>query len=103
MRNVFASAFGVDLSMNNAGHPVIKTSIYQVEDIDTNCEPFEISLREISCGLVVIVDISESDVDRLKESSIQEGSIVATSLMSVPNDLHITASWRLLGGVKKVG
>jgi hypothetical protein len=103
MRNVFASAFGVDLSMNNAGHPVIKTSIYQVEDIDTNGEPFEISLREISCGLVVIVDISESDVDRLKESSIQEGSIVATSLMSVPNDLHITASWRLLGGVKKVG
>ncbi len=103
MRNVFASAFGVDLSMNNAGRPVIKTSIYQVEDINTNGEPFEISLRDIPCGLVVIVDINESDVARLNEAAIQEGSIVATSLMSAPNNLHITASWRLLGDIKKVG
>lgn len=103
MRNVFASAFGVDLSMNNAGRPVIKTSIYQVEDIDINGEPFEISMRDISCGLVVIVDINESDVARLNEAAIKKGSIVATSLMSVPNNLHMTASWRLLGDVKKVG
>lgn len=103
MRNFFASAFGVDLSMNNAGHPVIKTSIYRVEDIDTNSEPFEISLKDLSCGLVVIVDITGSDVDRLKEASIREGCVVATSLMSEPNSLHITASWRLFGDVKKVG
>jgi hypothetical protein len=103
MRNVFASAFGVDLSMNNAGRPVIKTSIYQVEDIDTNGEPFEVSLRDLFCGLVAIVDINESDVARLNEAAIQEGSVVATSLMSVPNSLHITASWRLLGDVKKIG
>tara|TARA_A100000171_G_C2135587_1_gene149926 strand:- start:1720 stop:2604 length:885 start_codon:yes stop_codon:yes gene_type:complete len=50
MRNFFASALGVDLSMNNAGRPVIKTSIYQVEDIDTDSEPFEILLKDLSCG-----------------------------------------------------
>lgn len=102
MRNVFASAFGVDLSMNNVGRPVIKTSIYQVEDIDINGEPFEISLRDLSCGFFVIVDINESDVARLNEAAIQQRSVVATSLMSVPNGLHITASWRLLGDVKKI-
>lgn len=102
MRNVFANAFGIDLSMNNAGRPVINTSIYQIEDIDTNGEPFEISLRDLSCDLVVTVDIAESDINRLNEASIKEGSIVATSLISVPNNLHMTDSWRLLGDVKKV-
>jgi hypothetical protein len=33
-RNLFASVFGIDLSLNNGGHPVYKTSIYTVEDID---------------------------------------------------------------------
>lgn len=103
MRNVFASAFGVDLSMNNAGRPVIKTSIYQVEGIDTDGDPLEISLRDLSCGLVAIVDITDSDLDRLNAASINEGSIVATALISVPNNLHMTASWRLLGEIKKVG
>ena len=54
-----------------------------------------------SCGLVVIVDINESDMARLNATSIHEGDIMATSLISVPNNLHMTASWRLLGDVKK--
>ncbi len=102
IRNVFANAFGIDLSMNNAGRPVIKTSIYQVEDIDADGKPFEISLRDLSCGLVVIVDINESDMARLDATAIHEGDIMATSLISVPNNLHMTASWRLLGDIKKV-
>ena len=102
IRNVFASAFGVDLSMNSVGRPVVKTSIYQVEDIDIEGEPIELSLRDMTCGLVVIVDLTESDLEKVEQASIKEGSIMATSLMSIPNDLEITASWRLLSDVKKL-
>jgi hypothetical protein len=103
IRNIFASAFGVDLSMNNAGRPVFKTSIYQVENIDADGEPIELSLKDMTCELIVIVDLTDGDLNKVKEASIQEGSIMAATLMSVPNNLEITASWRFVGDIKKVG
>jgi len=88
--------------MNNAGRPVYKTSIYSVEDIDANGEPFELSLKDLSCGLVVIIDITSDELERLKEAEIREGSIVGASLMSIPNNLELTGVWRLWGNVKKL-
>ncbi|WP_416391517.1 DUF4145 domain-containing protein [Alloalcanivorax xenomutans] len=102
-RNVFANAFGVDISMNNAGRPVFKTSIYRVDDIDEDGEPFELSLMDMSCGMVVIVDLTNGDLAKIREEAINEGNIVAATLMSVPNDLDMTAEWRLVGNVKKIG
>lgn len=102
-RNVFASAFGVDLSMNNAGRSVYKTSIYSVEDIDANGEPFELSLKDLSCGLVVIMDITNDELKKLREVEVCEGSIIAASLMSIPNNLEVTGVWRLWGNVRKLG
>ena len=103
IRNLFAGAFGIDLSMNNAGRPVFKTSIYQVEDIDADGEPIELSLRDMTCGMIVIVDLADGDLAKVKEASIEEGDVVAATLMSMPNNLEITASWRLVGNVRKVG
>lgn len=103
MRNVFASAFGVDISMNNAGRPVYKTSIYQVEEIDADGEPIELSLRDMTNGMIVIVDLTAEDLRAVERADIDEGSVVAASLMSVPNNLEMTASWRLIGDVRKVG
>lgn len=103
MRNVFASAFGVDLSMNNAGRPVYKTSIYQVEEIDTDGKPAELSLRDMTNGMIVIVDLTAGDLSKVEGAEVDEGSVVAVSLMSVPNNIEITTSWRLVGDVRKVG
>jgi len=103
MRNVFASAFGVDISMNNTGRPVYKTSIYQVEEIDADGEPIELSLRDMTNGMIVIVDLTAGDLRAVERADIDEGSVVAASLMSVPNNLEMTASWRLIGDVRKVG
>lgn len=103
MRNVFANAFGVDLSMNNSGLPVYKTSIYHVEDIDPDGEPAELALRDMTNGLIVIVNLTAGDLRKIEGEKIDEGSIVAASLMSVPNSLEITASWRIVGDVRKVG
>lgn len=102
-RNVFANAFGVDISMNNAGSPVFKTSIYRVDDIDEDGEPFELSLMDMSCGMVAIVDLTNGDLAKVRAATIQEGSIIAATLMSIPNYLDITAEWRLVGNVRKIG
>ncbi len=101
-RNVFASAFGIDLSMNNAGRPVYKTSIYRVEEIDSVYEPYELSLRDMATGLFVIVDLTGDDLEKIKHAGIRSGDIVATSLMSLPNNLEVTGTWRLSGNVRKV-
>lgn len=103
MRNVFASAFGVDLSMNNAGRAVYETSIYKVEEIDADSEPAELSLRNMTNGMIVIVDLEAGDLRKVEMADVDEGSVVAASLMSVPNHLEMTASWRLVGDVRKLG
>ena len=102
MRNIFASAFGVDLSMNNSGRAVYKTSIYKVEEVDADSEPAELSLRDMTNGMIVIVDLEAGDQREVEMADIAEGSVVAASLTSIPNNLDMTASWRLVGDVRKL-
>lgn len=102
-RNLFASAFGIDLSMNNSGSPVYKTAIYKVEEIDAEIQPMEITLKDMAMGLHAIVDITLEELKKIQNSGIKEGDIVAASLMSIPNKLEVTGSWRLWSEVKKLG
>ena len=101
-RNLFASAFGIDLSMNNSGETVHKTSIYKVEEIDTESDPPELTLRDIAVGLYVIVDITTDELKQIQSTDIRDGDIVVTSLISVPNNLEVTGTWRLSSEVKKL-
>lgn len=102
-RNLFASAFGIDLSMNNSGGPVYKTSIYTVEEIDGGTEPLEITFKDMTVGQYVIVDITMEELKKIQNLGINEGDIVAASLMSTPNNLEMTGTWRLWSEVKKLG
>ena len=102
-RNLFASAFGIDLSMNNSGDPVYKTSIYEIADIDVESEPLELTLKDMVVGFCAIVDITTEELRKIQSSDIKEGDIVAASLMSVPNNLEVTGTWRLWSEVKKLG
>ncbi|HKZ42203.1 MAG TPA: DUF4145 domain-containing protein [Candidatus Hodarchaeales archaeon] len=102
-RNLFARAFGVDLSMNNGGRPVYKTSIYSVEEIDAEGEPLEITLKDLAVGLPVIVDLSEGELRKIQEKEIKEGDVIAASLMSIPNGLALTGAWRLWSEIKRLG
>lgn len=102
-RNLFASAFGIDLSMNNSGGLVYKTSIYTVEEIDGGTEPLEITFKDMTAGQYVIVDITMEELKKIQSLGINEGDIVAASLMSVPNNLEMTGTWRIWSEVKKLG
>ncbi|MCD2452396.1 DUF4145 domain-containing protein [Methylicorpusculum oleiharenae] len=102
-RNLFAQAFGFDMSMNNRGAPVYKMSIFEVLGIDVSSEPFEISLRDLGSEMVVIVDISSDEVKNIEFAKITEADIVAATLVSLPNNLEVTGEWRLWGEIKKIG
>lgn len=101
-RNLFGSALGVDLSMNSGG-PVYKTSIFKVEGIDVVNEPPELSLIDLTSGMIVIIDITDTDILALQKDGIGEGDIIATTVMSLPNKLDLTSTWRLWSTIKKMG
>jgi len=102
-RNLFANAFGIDLSMNNSGTPVYKTSIYKVEDIDAESDPLELTLTDTISGFPVIVDITTDELKQIQDANISEGDIITASLVSKPNNLELTGIWQLWSGVRKLG
>lgn len=102
-RNIFADAFGFDISMNNSGRPVYKTSIYKVDEIDLEGQPCELALKDLALGMYVIVDLVGNDVATIRDAEVQAGDVIAATLMSVPNSLEVTGSWRMWGGIRKLG
>lgn len=54
-------------------------------------------------GMIVIVGFTAGDLRAVEGAEVEQGSVVAASLMSVPNNLEMTANWRLIGDVRKVG
>jgi hypothetical protein len=98
-RNVFAAAFGFDLSMNSA-RPFYTTSIFSVLEVDTEINPAEISLRDMGSGMIVIVDLVASEIEDIQAQGIEQGDVIAVSLMSVPNELEVTGLWRLTGPIR---
>jgi len=101
-RNLFGNAFGIDLSMNDSS-PVYRTSIYKVQEVDTEFDPPEITLIDMTSGFPVIVDITKSEIIDIQDDNISEGDVVAATLMSVPNKLELTGSWRLWSKIRKMG
>ncbi|HSA32137.1 MAG TPA: DUF4145 domain-containing protein [bacterium] len=101
-RNLFASVFGMDLSLNNGGRPVYITSIYFVDEIDSKIDPPELGLIDEISKIPVTVDMNEVEMHNISKERIKEGDIVAATLMSIPNKLGTTGIWRLWGSVKKL-
>lgn len=101
-RNIFASAFGFDISLNNGGTPFYKTSIYEVLDIDIDDIQPEMTLSDLAMGMPVIVDLNEHDIESIQDEGIIERDIIAATLVSVPNKLETTGEWHLWSSVKKL-
>jgi hypothetical protein len=102
-RNVFASVFGIDLSLGESGRPAYSTSIFTVLEIDTGFGQPELALQDMTTpGLLVIVDLTESEAAAIGNAGIQEGDVVAASLMCVPNKLDLSDRWRIWSPVRKL-
>lgn len=100
-RNIFAKAFGIDISMNGDGKPEIRTSIFTVREIDDE-QPMELTLEDLVSKMFVVVDLNQEDLENINNQNLQIESRVALSLMSVPNSLGITASWKIIGEINKI-
>lgn len=95
-RNIFSKVTGVDLSINLGSQKVLKFSVYQVNEIDLEIEPFEITLIDMTNGMVVIVDLTKEDIDHIQQIGISEGNKIMAALYSVTNGLGITEAWKFV-------
>ena len=100
-RNLFADVFGIDISMNS-GEPVYSMSIFRVLEIDKDINAPEITLDDMSSGLPVIIDLTSEELEAIMAEGISEGSVVATTIMSAPNNLETTGLWRLWTPLRKL-
>ncbi len=101
-RNIFSEAFGIDLSMNNGGAHVYKTSIFMVDDVDPHSSPIEIAMTDKMSGMTVIVDLSDSELSVIRLKSINPGDTILASIKSIPNGLGVTGAWTLWSEPRKL-
>jgi len=102
-RNLFASVFSIDLSLGNSGSPVYSTSIFKVVEIDTDIEPVEITLANLDASkMPVIVDLTDKEADEIRAEGIKSSDLVVASLISLPNKLGMSGTWRLCSPIRKL-
>jgi hypothetical protein len=92
-RNVMYEAFGFDLSIGGSNRDIERYSLFEVLDIDED----EITLKDISSKLPVIVDLSADETAKIHAVGILPNSIVAAVLKSKTDMLGISASWNFSG------
>lgn len=97
LRNLFASAFGIDLSLGDKPEVLNRISIFDVLELDGKWEPPELTLRDRTVGAPVVVDLSATELQILNKLGVAPGNVVAASLRSEPDELGMTTVWRLRG------
>jgi len=102
LRNLFAAAFGMDLSLDDPGQVMERMAIFVVDEVDFDSMPPELTLIDPNVGLPVIVDLDAKDVEDLKRLEVEAGDLLAVSIRSVPDGLGMTSAWRLASEVQKL-
>ncbi|MHB1261751.1 MAG: DUF4145 domain-containing protein [Thermoplasmatota archaeon] len=102
LRNLFANAFGMDLSLDDPTKTVMRMSIFHVEEVDPNWTPPEMTLVDQVLGVPVIVDLDDADLANLRKQDVTAGDLIAVSLKSVPDGLGMTSAWRLASTPQKM-
>jgi hypothetical protein len=94
------NASSILLGMATAFHPsteiVVLAGFYEILEIDVEHEPPEITLKDVSNELPVIIDLEEQDIQLLKSEKVKEGDIIQARIRSDVNNLGQTAAWRFL-------
>lgn len=72
----------------------VRTSIFTIKDIDEGFD--EISLQDLSNGMIVIVEYPESERTYYQDKQLAENDTVIATLISVLDQNGLTAEWTLL-------
>jgi hypothetical protein len=72
----------------------VRTSIFTIKEIDEDFD--EISLQDLSNGLIVIVEYPESERKHYQGKQLIENDTVIATLFSVLDQNGLTAEWKLL-------
>lgn len=72
----------------------IKTSAFEILEIDEDFD--EISLKDLSNQMIVIVEFPEQEREYYQNKELEEGNSVTATLMSVIDQNGLTAEWTIL-------
>jgi hypothetical protein len=102
VRNVLHAVTGFNLSLDLGGVNELRGGIYQVKEIDIDCTPPEITLRENKTHLIVIVDLDEENIKQFAIDKLSDGDMIFAFISSTTDSLGMTSSWRFLSSPKKL-
>jgi len=95
LRNIVSKETGVDIAITNANQKMEQVGRFRVDEIDLRMEPKEMTLHSYDVGVPFIVDLSESDVEKISEIKLTEGSNVKAKIFSITNHQGMTAAWKI--------
>jgi hypothetical protein len=96
IRNAFSILLGIPIAFHPNTELVVISGFYEVLDIDLDIEPPEVTLKDISNGLPVIVDLGDNDKRILKKEEIGKGDVVQARIRSEVSKLGQTEAWKFL-------
>jgi len=83
----------------NSGHKYeIAASKFEIQDIDLECMPPEITLKDSRAMMarVVVVDILPEQMESIREINLKEGQMVHAAIKSKTDGLGLTAEWHFM-------
>lgn len=96
-RNLIKKKENIDLQIDPSISRLVLTSLYKILEIDVESDIFkEITLRDLERELVVVVDLTLPQVDKIKKMNLKEGNIILASVISTVSEIGITEEWQLL-------
>lgn len=95
LRNATSRLFNVDLTFEPSIKEMARESIYTVIEIDLDYEGNgEVTLRDLSCGIHVAVDLDKKSKGVIIDLGVKEGDLIQAEIYSEINSLGLSASWR---------
>lgn len=96
VRNMFAQATGIDLSLDLGGGERRQSAIFDVLEVDLVWSPPEITLRPMGQPFVVVVDLADEDIEIIRLLALAEGDRIWAVITSKTNGLGMTDEWRFM-------
>ncbi|NLO32441.1 MAG: DUF4145 domain-containing protein [Candidatus Hydrogenedentes bacterium] len=93
LRNIFAAAFGIDLSLTSSKTKSSVISLFVIDEIDLDIIPQEATLKDIVGKGALYVDLQESDIAYMAAQHIEEGDTILACVESESDDLGMTSKW----------
>lgn len=95
LRNATSRLFNIDMTFEPSIKEMERESVYSVVEIDLDYEENgEVTLLDLSCGILVAVDLDKKSKEAIIDFDIKEGDLIRAGIYSEINSQGLSASWK---------